>query len=418
MKMIFPVWFTLVVFLLSTGTSWSAKPDKRQNCFKFTEYMHLAVKGKCSSAFETGDYETALSEWKPFAEQGDANAQSNLGWMYYLEQGVPASNKTALMWFKLSAEQGHADAQFGLGMMYANGDGIPQDDKTALKWYRLSAEQGHAFAQHALGEMFEKGEVVPQDGETALKWYKLSAEQGLSYAQFALGEMFEKGEIVPQDDETALKWYELVAKSDDDHHRELAEKKLPSLRKKIIVQKEQDADAQYRLALRYKNGDGVEKNLSTALSWARKAHQQGHSEAGKLHGHLILQDFLFAGDVRELDTLSKVVKKSCKGNMKCSFDKVWAYLDITGDGFLSLAEIARFQRNIIKYSAANQEDTKLETEDFAAINLATIIFLPITASAIVHSFDYDNDGLLSKNEVFRETEFAKLAHIIHDRDQL
>ncbi len=76
--------------------------------------------------------------------------------------------------------------------------------------------------------------------------------------------------------------------------------------------------------------------------------------------------------------------------------------------FENLCAVARFQRNIIKYGAANQEDTKLEMEDFAAINLATIIFLPITASAIVHSFDYDNDGLLSKNEVFRETEFAKL----------
>ena len=33
------------------------------------------------------------------------------------------------------AEQGNADAQFILGYMYANGKGVPQDYKTALKWY-------------------------------------------------------------------------------------------------------------------------------------------------------------------------------------------------------------------------------------------------------------------------------------------
>ena len=30
-------------------------------------------------AWESGDYATALREWTPFAEQGDASAQNNLG---------------------------------------------------------------------------------------------------------------------------------------------------------------------------------------------------------------------------------------------------------------------------------------------------------------------------------------------------
>jgi uncharacterized protein len=31
-------------------------------------------------AAQAGDYATAFREWKPLAEQGDAAAQSNLGW--------------------------------------------------------------------------------------------------------------------------------------------------------------------------------------------------------------------------------------------------------------------------------------------------------------------------------------------------
>ena len=34
------------------------------------------------TAYQSGDYATALREWKPLAEQGDANAQILLGGMY------------------------------------------------------------------------------------------------------------------------------------------------------------------------------------------------------------------------------------------------------------------------------------------------------------------------------------------------
>ena len=86
-------------------------------------------------------------------------------------------------------------------------------------------------------------------------------------------------------------------------------------------------------------------------------------------------------------------------------------MDITKDGHLSLSEIARFQRNIVKFAAVHQDQNVLKTEDIAAINLASIMFLPITASAILHSFDYNNDGLLSKNEVLDDTEFSKLVGV-------
>ena len=33
-------------------------------------------------AYERGDYKTAVEGWRPFAEQGNADAQCNLGAMY------------------------------------------------------------------------------------------------------------------------------------------------------------------------------------------------------------------------------------------------------------------------------------------------------------------------------------------------
>ena len=58
-----------------------------------------------------------------------------------------------MKWWKLAAEQGYADAQSNLGVMYRDGQGVPQDDKTAVKWWKLAAEQGNARAQSSLKKL-------------------------------------------------------------------------------------------------------------------------------------------------------------------------------------------------------------------------------------------------------------------------
>ena len=42
---------------------------------------------------------------------------------------------------RLRADQGDADAQFNLGVMYEKGQGVPQDDIQAHMWYNLSASK-------------------------------------------------------------------------------------------------------------------------------------------------------------------------------------------------------------------------------------------------------------------------------------
>ncbi len=88
---------------------------------------------------------------------------------------------------KLSAEQGDADAQLELGIAYYLGEAVRQDYAEAVKWFKLAAEQGKALAQFQLGAAYDTGRGAPQDYIKAVKWYRLSAEQGNEWAQFFLG---------------------------------------------------------------------------------------------------------------------------------------------------------------------------------------------------------------------------------------
>ena len=134
------------------------------------------------TAYNQGDYATAIKEWTPLAEQGNASAQSNLGIMYSKGVGVVQNYKTALEWYTLAAKQGDADAQHNLGVLYNNGDGVVQNYKTALEWYTLAAEQGHADAQHNLGSFYGNGWGVIQDNIYAHMWWNIAASSGASNA--------------------------------------------------------------------------------------------------------------------------------------------------------------------------------------------------------------------------------------------
>ncbi|MFL2770562.1 MAG: hypothetical protein ACJZ9F_06100 [Rhodospirillaceae bacterium] len=56
-----------------------------------------------SEAYKSGDYATALKEWRLLAEQGNSEAQFRLSWMYYDGTGVVQDKVYAHMWVNLAA---------------------------------------------------------------------------------------------------------------------------------------------------------------------------------------------------------------------------------------------------------------------------------------------------------------------------
>ena len=94
------------------------------------------------AAYEANDYKTALQEFRPLANQGNAKAQLHLGGMYKNGRGVIQDYKQSVKWYALAANQGNAIAQLNLGTMYAKGKGVTQDYVTAHMWYNVGASNG------------------------------------------------------------------------------------------------------------------------------------------------------------------------------------------------------------------------------------------------------------------------------------
>ena len=111
---------------------------------------HAADFGKGLAAYWSGNYETALQELRPLAEEGAASVQFYLGVMYENGKGVLQDYEQAVHWYRLAAEQGIAEAQAILGIMYRNGEGVLADHKRAHMWLNIARYNGLKKAGDAI----------------------------------------------------------------------------------------------------------------------------------------------------------------------------------------------------------------------------------------------------------------------------
>jgi TPR repeat protein len=97
------------------------------------------------------------------------------------------------------AEEGDANAQFQLGNLYYTGrarPAIPQNYKKAYEFFLQAARQGHAAAQHNVAVLFLRGQGVPQDGDKAAAWFMLAAAHGSRSAAKVVARL--QAELEPQ----------------------------------------------------------------------------------------------------------------------------------------------------------------------------------------------------------------------------
>ena len=150
------------------------------------------------------DKSEAVKWYRKSAEQGYAEAQRELCTCCSIGDGVAQDLEEAEKWCRKvmaqvderakskleqycnDAEQGNAEAQFQMGKLYWGDNCVLENPFVAAKWFRKAAEQGHLEAQYQLGECYYEGFNlwgVEIDEFEAVKWYRKAAAQGHIGAQ-------------------------------------------------------------------------------------------------------------------------------------------------------------------------------------------------------------------------------------------
>jgi TPR repeat protein len=132
------------------------------------------------------------------AQQGDPDAELQMGLRYADGSGVIKDEKEAARWFEKAARHNLAEAQYRYGLALLEGRGVVQDYKAAFNWIEQPARRGHPRAQYKLGELYRYGTGTEHDKARAYLWFNLAAAQGLEAAAKArdsLAWQLESGQL-------------------------------------------------------------------------------------------------------------------------------------------------------------------------------------------------------------------------------
>ncbi len=200
-------------------------------------------------------YQEAYTLYSQLANEGNADAQTSLGFMYQNGQAVEKDDAIAFSWYERAATQEQPYALFNLGVLYANGNGVVEENHfKAFEYFERSAKVGVDLGQYETALRFERGLGCVQDFKQAAYWYEEAAKRGHAEAFNNLGVLYKEGLGVPQNYQRAFVCFSRASEKD------------------LIT-------AHYNLGQLYDTGLGVEQNNEKALELCRKAAYGGHEKA-------------------------------------------------------------------------------------------------------------------------------------------
>ncbi|MBV7317419.1 tetratricopeptide repeat protein [Shewanella sp. NIFS-20-20] len=215
--------------------------------------------------WEDSDSSTAIPDYsttKLLAEQGDGEAQYQLGLLLLRGLGVTSDPEEAQQWFQKSADSGNAHAQFQVSQFHDRkfqSSENPEHGIKAFNWLKKACDKGSWEAQTKMGQIYLDGlqieglEVSPDQG-TAAFWFRRAAKNGSSNANYQLAKLLDANPKLAKNGEESL-----------DYYKKAAEQGNP--------------DAQYWLGVIYLEGKLTRRNHGLAMEWMNKAAQQGQPYA-------------------------------------------------------------------------------------------------------------------------------------------
>lgn len=124
-------------------------------------------------------FEQALPLFTKLSNEGDRDAQNNLGAMFQHGHGVPVDIRKAAYWYLKAAQNGNSVAQHNIGIAYFYGQGVTRNKVEGLAWILMSiwggVTQSELFANRMKAQMSQQ-----QITKASKRLLELNKEYGIS----------------------------------------------------------------------------------------------------------------------------------------------------------------------------------------------------------------------------------------------
>lgn len=209
---------------------------------------------KAYAAYQLGLYREAMQEAEARVKTNpkDGAAFTLMGELYAKGFGVKPDLTKAAQNFQKAAAAGDAQGQYALAMLKLEGKGVPKDESAAKTLLESSAAKVPA-ASYALGLMLLT-DGKPDSDRRAVTLFQDAALRGDADAQYGLAVIYKEGRGVPKSPSDAALWMGRAALS-----------------------KNVAAETEYGIMLF--NGEGVGRNEQAAAAMFRRAAEKNGAVA-------------------------------------------------------------------------------------------------------------------------------------------
>lgn len=170
--------------------------------------------------------EVTLQAMLKRAWAGDAVLQYELGHMYrtgerpdgqtffaLTDQGVSDYQSEsflldytkAFFWLTKSAMNGNAAAETDLGFMYEHGEGVSPYSEAAFDWYHQAAHKGFPPAQNNIAYFYFLGKGVKSDYQLSYAWASIAFDNGITMAKEGIRASQQKLNVAQLEEAKKLK---------------------------------------------------------------------------------------------------------------------------------------------------------------------------------------------------------------------
>jgi eukaryotic-like serine/threonine-protein kinase len=168
-----------------------AKPDR------------AAIERQAVALFKRERYEAAAPLLEQACAAGNAEACSDLGFMYEFNEGVAQDYPRAVALYTKGCAAGSSAGCDELGLMYENEIGVTRNFSQAVTLFSKACDAGDVRGCAYLGGLYWHGNGVEQNYQMAAKLNQRACDGGYAASCGWLGELYRDGNGVSKDTEKA-----------------------------------------------------------------------------------------------------------------------------------------------------------------------------------------------------------------------